>query len=313
VSLVSVVVPVYWNAGTLPELLRRFREVARELHPREFEFLLVDDGSGDDSFEQLRREAQADPRVRALRLSRNFGSNLAILAGLTHARGDAVVVIAADLQDPPELIPRLVEAHERGADIVLAARRKREDPFLTRLFAGIFNRAFRRFVFPDFPPNGFDFMLVSRRVARELSRMSEKNSYIFGQVMWLGFRKAVVEYDRVAREEGSSRWTLARKVKYLIDAFTSFSYLPIRAASALGFLMALAGFAWAGVVVVAKLTGGIPVPGFSAVILAVLVTSGTQLLVTGLIGEYLWRILEETRRRPSYLVAETIPDRLLED
>ena len=186
-STVSVVVPVYWNEATLPALVERLRAVGEQLRPDELELLFVDDGSGDDSFALLQQEAESDPRVRVVRLSRNFGSNAAILAGLTYASGDAVVVLAADLQDPPELIPELVGGWREGAEVVVAARRSRDDPVVSRFFSAGFNRLFRRFVFRDFPPGGFDFLLVSRRVARLLARMSERNSYIFGQAFWVGF------------------------------------------------------------------------------------------------------------------------------
>jgi dolichol-phosphate mannosyltransferase len=305
--LVSVVVPVYFNAATLPELVARLEAVAERLQPTEVELVFVDDGSGDESYAILQELGAQDPRVRALRLSRNFGSNAAILAGLAHARGDAVVVLAADLQDPPELIPDLVAAWEEGNEVVLAARRSRDDPLVSRFFAGVFNRLFRRLVFRDFPPGGFDFLLVSGRVASVLVQMGERNSYIFGQVMWVGYRRRVLEYDRAARAGGTSRWTLGKKAKYFVDAFTAFSYVPIRAASLLGFVLALAGFAYAAVVVVLRVTGVITgAPGFATLTVLILLAAGIQLIVTGLLGEYLWRVLEETRRRPSFLVESAV-------
>ena len=304
-TLVSVVVPVYYSSPTLRLLLSRLREVAGSVPACDFEFVMVDDGSGDQSFAILQAEAAVDDRVRALRLSRNFGSNAAILAGLSYARGDSCVVITADLQDPPELIPELITAWQNGSDVVLAARRTRNDPLMNQLFALAFNRLFRRLVFPDFPPNGFDFMLVSQRVARQIVAMNERNSYIFGQIMWVGYERQVVLYDRGAREQGKSRWTAAKKIKYFIDAFTAFSYLPVRAATLLGTVLAFGGFVWAAVVLSARLFGWIPEAGFAAVMVALLVLSGTQLIVSGLIGEYLWRVLEESRNRPAFLVAQT--------
>ncbi len=305
-TLVSVVVPVYFNAPTLPTLLERLRSAAQELPELTFEFVLVDDGSRDDSFAVLRAEADDDDRVRVVRLARNFGSNAAILAGLSFAQGDCCVAIAADLQDPPELIPAMVRKWQAGVDIVLAARRTRDDPAPSRLFASIFNQLFRRLVFPDFPPNGFDFVLVSRRVARQIVAMNERNSYIFGQIMWVGYERELLYYDRASREVGRSRWTINRKIKYFIDAFTAFSYLPVRAVTLMGVLVAFGGFIWAAVVIVARLLGLIPEAGFAALMVALLVLSGTQLIVTGMIGEYLWRVLEETRRRPAFLVAQTV-------
>ncbi|MCC6179035.1 MAG: glycosyltransferase family 2 protein [Chloroflexi bacterium] len=305
-TLVSIVVPVYYNTETLPTLLGRFRGIAAEMPDLDFEFVLTDDGSGDDSFAILQREAAEDGRVRALRLSRNFGSNAAILAGLTYARGDCCVIIAADLQDPPELIPDLIRSWQRGNDVVLAARRERDDPFPSSAFAALFNRLFQKTVFPDFPTNGFDFLLISRRVRTLMVEMGERNSYIFGLVMWVGFQRDVLYYDRAARAAGRSRWTLTRKVKYFIDAFTAFSYLPVRAASALGFLLAFVGFGYAALIFVLRLIGLVEAPGFTAIIMVTLVLAGTQLVVTGLIGEYLWRVLEETRKRPMFLVNKTV-------
>jgi len=303
VSTVTVVVPVYWNEATLPALVERLRAVGEQLRPDELELLFVDDGSGDGSFALLQEAAQRDARVQVVRLSRNFGSNAAILAGLTYARGDAVVVLAADLQDPPELIPELVAGWRDGAEVVVAARRSRNDPLVGRFFSAGFNRLFRRFVFRDFPPGGFDFLLVSRRVARVLARMAERNSYIFGQAFWVGFERRVVEYDRGEREGGRSRWTLGRKAKYFVDAFTAFSYVPIRAASLIGFLMALAGFVYAAVLIVLRVTGVLAnAPGFAALAVLILVAAGAQLIVIGIIGEYLWRVLEESRRRPAFIV-----------
>jgi len=315
VTLVSVVVPVYFSSATLRPLLSRLREIAASLPMLAFEYVMVDDGSADGlaSFSILQDEAAADARVRALRLSRNFGSNAAILAGLSYARGDCCVVIAADLQDPPELIPELIEHWQAGNDIVLAARESRDDPFVSRMFAAVFNRLFRKLVFPDFPQDGFDFMLVSQRVVRQIVAMNERNSYIFGQVMWVGYQRQVVYYNRAAREEGKSTWTIAKKVKYFIDAFTAFSYLPVRAATLLGVVLGLGGFLWALVVVVARLFGWIPESGFAAVMVALLVLSGTQLVVSGLIGEYLWRVLEESRNRPTFLVAQTVNTELIAD
>ena len=306
-STLTVVVPVYWNEATLPALIERLREVAEELQPDELEMLFVDDGSGDDSYAVLRAEAERDDRVQVVRLSRNFGSNAAILAGLTFARGDAIVVIAADLQDPPELIPQLVREWQDGAEVVVAARRSRDDPFVSRLLSGAFNRLFRRFVFRDFPAGGFDFLLVSRRVARVLADMAERNSYIFGQAMWVGFERRVVEYDRTARAGGRSRWTLGKKAKYFVDAFTAFSYVPIRAASLLGFVLALAGFVYAAVLIVLRVSGVLSdAPGFAALAVLILVAAGTQLIVIGIIGEYLWRVLEESRRRPAFIVDSAV-------
>jgi dolichol-phosphate mannosyltransferase len=312
VPRLSIVVPVYNNAEDLAELIERLRAAARQAGVAA-QLVLVDDGSGDDSFGVLSGFAETDESVTALRLSRNFGSNAAIMAGLVHARGDAVCVIAADLQDPPELIPEMVRQWLAGAEVVLAARQSRDDPALSRFFAAVFNRLFRSLVFRDFPPQGFDFVLLDRRVVAGLTAMPEKHSYLYGQIMWLGFRRAVVPYARARRRSGRSGWTLSRKLKYFIDAFTAFSYLPLRLASVAGFVLAGLGFVYALVVIAVRLRGGIPERGFSALMVVLLVVSGTQLVVTGILGEYLWRILEEVRPRPPFVIAralnaETVPE-----
>lgn len=305
--LVSVVVPVYGNAAELGELYARLVAAAASVASLDCELVFVDDGSTDASFEVLAGLAGADPRVRVLGLSRNFGSNAAILAGLREAHGHAVMTLAADLQDPPELLPQLVAAWRSGAQVVLAARRSREDPFPGQLLAGAFNRLFRLLVFPQFPKGGFDLVLLDRAVVDTILSMPEKNSYLFGQVMWVGFRRETILYDRKARASGRSAWTLWRKVKYLIDAFTAFSYLPVRAASLLGLLLAGLGFAYALLVVALRLRGDIVEPrGFSALLVTVLVTAGVQLVVAGLTGEYVWRILEEVRPRPPFVIARRI-------
>jgi polyisoprenyl-phosphate glycosyltransferase len=305
VPLLTIVVPVFNNAADLPDLLARLRAAATSAR-LETQIVCVDDGSADDSYAVLARAAESDRALVVLRLSRNFGSNAAILAGLGHAAGDAVCVIAADLQDPPELIPEMVRHWREGAEVVLAARESRDDPPVSRFFASVFNRLFRSLVFRDFPRDGFDFVLLDRRVVGGLTAMPEKHSYLFGQIMWLGFRRAIVHYTREKRRRGTSGWTISRKVKYFIDAFTAFSYLPVRLASVVGFLLAGAGFAYAAVVVAIRLRGGIPVPGFSALMVVLLVVSGTQLVVTGIMGEYLWRILEEVRPRPPFVIAQAL-------
>jgi dolichol-phosphate mannosyltransferase len=305
-ALISVVVPVYWNAQSLLPLKAELDRIVEQLAEDEFEFVFVDDGSGDNSFEVLKSLIEGDDRVRAIRLSRNFGSNPAVLAGLTHAKGDCVVVISADLQDPPALIPELVAQWKNGHEVVLAARRTRDDPIPARWFAKGFNTLYRKLVFPDFPPNGFDFMLIDRCVVDILVDLREKNSYLFGQVMWVGFRRAVVEYDRRKRAHGKSRWTFTKKLKYFIDAFSAFSYLPLRASTVLGFLLGGLGLLYALVVILARITSKTPVEGWTSLIVVVLIASGTQLVLVGVLGEYLWRTLDETRRRPPFIIQSTL-------
>lgn len=304
-ALIAVVVPVYFNEQSLPLLLQRLDAVAAQHPADEFEFIFVDDGSGDNSYAVMQDLARQDARVRALRLSRNFGSNAAILAGLSRARGDCAAFIAADLQDPPESLPAMIGAWKNDAQVVLAVRRNRRgDPMLTRVFAALFNRLFQSLVFSDMSPHGIGFFLIDRKVIDVLIRCDEKNSHIMALILWTGFRRAVVEYDRAERAYGKSRWTLSKKIKYFIDAFAAFSYLPLRVSSVLGFALSLAGMVYALIVLAERLTGNIPVQGFAALMIVVLLTSGVQLLILGILGEYLWRNLDATRKRPPFIIAD---------
>ena len=307
-SLVSVVVPVYHNAGSLEDLFARLAAMAGGLPGDRFEFLFVDDGSRDPSLEVLRALAGRDPRVRVIKLSRNFGSQSAILAGLTQARGDCMVALAADLQDPPELIPQLVARWREGKKVVLAARRSRADPLASRLLADTFYRLFRRFALPNMPRHGFDFFLLDRSVRDLLAGIQENNAYLMGLILWLGFDPAVIEYDRGARPPryGPSMWGLGRRVKHFIDSFIAFSYFPLRAASVLGVVVAVLGVIYALLVVALRVIHGFPVEGWASLMVAVLLLSGVQMLMIGVLGEYLWRNLEETRRRPRFIVDEVI-------
>jgi polyisoprenyl-phosphate glycosyltransferase len=304
VALVSIVVPVYQNAASLPDLAARLRAVAQSCSPRQFEFLFVDDGSRDESLAVLQGLSREDPRVRVLKLSRNFGSNAAILAGLAAARGDAAVAIAADLQDPPELIPEMLRLWDEGRKVVLAARRSRDDAWLTRTLASVFYVLFRRFAIPSMPEKGFDFFLVDRRVRELLVGIQENNAYLMGLILWLGFAPAVLGYDRGPRAQryGSSAWTFWRRVKHFVDSFVAFSYTPLRAASLTGFVVVVLAFAYAVLVLYLKLVHGFPVGGWASLMLVLLLVSGIQILMLGVLGEYLWRNLEETRHRPRFIV-----------
>ncbi|MEW5720162.1 MAG: glycosyltransferase family 2 protein [Chloroflexota bacterium] len=303
---ISIVVPVYFNAASLPSLRQRLADVAAQVPQSEFEFIFVDDGSGDNSFDVLRDLVACDARVKVLRLVRNFGSNAAILAGLAHARGDSVVVIAADLQDPPELIPEMIAKWQAGNPVVLAARADRRDPLLTRWTGDLFNGLFRRFVFPNFPARGFDFFLADKRVVRVLVENAGANLYVFGLLLWTGYKPVTLTYTRAERQFGKSRWNLGRKIKYFLDAFIGFSYLPLRFASVIGIVLAFLGFLYAAFLILARIFLGFPVEGWTSLMVVLLLVSGVQLVMLGILGEYVWRNLDEARRRPLYLIGETI-------
>ena len=303
---VSIVVPVYFNQASLPTLHHRLQDIATQFAGSEFEFIFVDDGSADNSFKVLKELAERDARVKALRLVRNFGSNVAILAGLAHAQGDCVAVISADLQDPPELIPEMISKWQAGTRVVLAARSARNDPFLTRLTGDIFNWLYRRLVFPNFPPKGFDFFLADRQVVQVLVRNAGVNPYLFGLLLWTGYDSETITYTREERKFGKSRWTLGKKIKYFIDAFIGFSYMPLRLASITGVVLAILGFLYAAFVTLTRILRGFPVEGWTSLMVVLLIVSGAQLVLLGILGEYVWRNLDEARHRSLYLIGETI-------
>lgn len=306
--LISIVVPVYHNESSLPELLQRFQALAARHPGHSFEFLFVDDGSRDASFATLCRLAQQEPRVRVVKLVRNFGSNSAILCGLEHARGEGVAVIAADLQDPPELIGELIAQWEAGKKVALAARATRDDPWLTTLLADTFYWLFRSFALPSMPARGFDFFLIDRQVRDLVVQLPERNHYLMGMLVWVGFDPAIIYYHRQAREErfGTSMWTLSRKVRYFTDAFVAFSHFPLRLTTGLGLGLAFGGFAYALLVILGRLLGWWDIEGWASLMVAVLIVGGAQLIMLGVQGEYVGRVLEEARQRPRYLVEKEV-------
>jgi dolichol-phosphate mannosyltransferase len=304
-KLLSVIVPLLNEAENLEALHGRLSEVAGKLD-RDVEFVFVDDGSTDGSFDKLLELRSRDARVCPIRLARNFGSHGACLAGFSQARGDHAVILAADLQDPPELLIDLVAAAEKGHDVVWANRESREDPAITLLFAGMYNRMMRRIALPNWPERGFDFVLLSRRVLSVVLARRERNTSLFGQILWAGFPQTSVSYNRMARRAGRSKWTFAKKLKLAIDSFVGFSYVPIRVISAAGLVFACVGAAYAAFVVFRRLTAGVPVEGWTSLMVVVLILGGVQLLMLGVLGEYLWRTLDETRGRPPFIVSDAV-------
>ncbi len=304
--VLTLVTPAFDEAANLPELYRRIVTAIGPLKI-DFEWIIVDDHSRDDTFEAIADLARADPRVSGVRLARNVGAHAAILCGLARAGGEAAIVLAADLEDPPEEIPRLVEAWRAGAEIVWAARRARPGrSWLARAGSRLFHATLRRFAgLEHLPPSGADFFLAGRRALDALAATRERNVNVIALLAWLGFRQTSIEYDKAARAHGRSSWTWRAKMKLLVDSVTAFSYRPIRLMSWLGIALAAAGFLYAGVVVINALFGR-PVEGWSSLMIAVLVVGGAQMLMLGVLGEYLWRTLDEARGRPRWVVeAET--------
>jgi glycosyltransferase involved in cell wall biosynthesis len=304
--MLSLVVPIYKNAANISALIDCLRDLHGAL-PDGLEAVLVVDGSPDDSYERLRESLPGQPYLAQLiGLSRNFGSFAAIRAGLAAARGQRVAVMAADLQEPPELIlefNRLLSSSE--IDVVVGQRTGRADPLASRMSAALFWWVYRRFIQRDVPKGGVDIFGCTDRVRRELVRLGESNSSLVGLLFWIGFRRAFVPYVRRARAAGKSAWTLRKKLRYLSDSMFGFSDLPIRLLLLLGLVGLGMSVAYAAVVIVAKLLLGIAVPGYAATVTLVSFFGGLNCAGLGLLGGYLWRTFENSKGRPNYLIVST--------
>jgi dolichol-phosphate mannosyltransferase len=303
----SVVVAAYNEEGNLPLLYERLCALDWSAMRLEPEFLFVDDHSRDGTQAVLEGLASRDPRVKVLRFSKNFGSHKAFTAGLENCSGDAAVILAADLQDPPETIPQLVAKWRGGARVVWAVRDERDgESVATKLLSRLYYYLMRRFAEVQPPSKGADFLLADRRLIDELRAAPEKHTSLLSLIQWMGFDQENVAYTKAARHSGSSKWTLRKKLKLAVDSFVSFSYTPVRLASACGLLFALSGFLYAAVIAVRAIALGSPVQGWSSLMCVLLIVSGVQLVMLGMLGEYLWRTLDEARGRPRYIVEKRI-------
>lgn len=302
----SIVVPMFNEEAVFPALVERLRALATRLAPLMPEIILVDDHSSDRSPELLRELSLQDPRFRYCRLARNSGSHVAILAGLAQARGECAVFLAADLQDPPELILQMLSLWREGNHVVWAVRKEREgvskaDVFLSNTFYRLLNLLGE----VNLPPKGSDFALLDRKVIDALLESAGSNPSIGGEIARLGFSSTQITYTKSQRAAGVSKWTLRKKLTAFADAFVAFSYAPLRVMSYLGIICSFLGFSYALLVVIMRLTVRTPVQGWSSLIVVVLVLGGIQMMMLGVLGEYLWRTLEAARRRPKYFFEET--------
>lgn len=306
----TFVLPAFDEAANLDQLIPRI--LAQQSLARELRIVVVDDNSHDGTFDVVRRWSLQDPRVGGIRLARNCGSHMAMLSGLSRAKADAVIVLASDGQDPPEFAGQLVGEWQAGAQIVWAVRSSRDSASLTtRLFSRLYFAAMNKWSIVRLPPEGADFFLLDRLVVDAISELPERNTSVIALIAWLGFRQVEVPYTKEARLAGRSKWTLAKKIQITFDSIFSFSTLPLRFVRWLGFLYAILGFAYAATLAAnwlssGRLFGGLPVQGWSALMVVLLISSGTMLFVLAIIGEYLWRTLEEVRSRPRFIVEEAI-------
>lgn len=299
---VSIVTPAFSEEKNLPLLYDRLKTVMEGLGVT-WSWLVVDDHSEDRTYDVVAEIARKDPRVKCLRLARNSGSHVALVCGLHHADGECTVALAADLQDPPETIPKLLEEWRSGAQIVWAARGARAGVSKQSL---MFSRAFfwtlRNVAkLKEIPESGADFFLLDRRVAQAFKQFDERNVSLFALITWMGFRQSTIYYDKEARAYGHSKWTLLRKLRLTVDSVVAFSHLPVRIMSLLGLAIALLGFTFAAFIIIDVVLGN-PPAGWASTMVIILVLSGVQMMMLGVLGEYLWRTLDESRSRPLYVV-----------
>ncbi|MCR5101141.1 MAG: glycosyltransferase family 2 protein [Butyrivibrio sp.] len=300
-SKISIVVPVYYNSDTLEMLYDDMKaKILDKLG--DYEIVFVDDGSGDNSWEIMNKIRERDDRVVCARLSKNYGEHAALLAGLSICTGDCAVTKQADLQEDSNLILELYESWKRGNKVVLAIRESRDENPVKKFFAGMYYWIVRKTINKDMPQGGCDCYLVDRQVIDVLEKMEEKNSSLTLQVMWLGFRSEKIYFHRLDRTVGKSRWTFAKKFKLVVDSMMSFTYLPVRFMSTCGILFFIASIIGTILTIKEKITVGTPILGYASLMCVVLFSSGLILLTLGILGEYIWRVLEESRKRPPFII-----------
>lgn len=276
--------------------------------PYDFEIVYINDGSSDKTLTIIKQLAESDNRVTLIDLSRNFGKEIALTAGLQKAAGDAVVVMDADLQDPPELIPELIGEWQNGYDVVYAQRtHRRGESLLKRTTAQFFYRVIQRISKVEIPEDTGDFRILSRRAVNALNTFNEQHRFMKGLFAWIGYRQKAVRYERDARHAGASKWSYWRLWNLALDGITSFTIAPLKIATYLGLLTAAGAFAYGIYMVIDTLVHGNPVPGYPSLIVIILMLGGVQLVAIGIIGEYLGRIFNETKRRPLYFINEYSP------
>ena len=303
--LLTIITPAYNEASNIPLLYQRIKKVLKN-EMIDWEWIIIDDNSQDDTFNVISRIAQQDIHVKGIRLARNAGSHTAIKCGLDFCQGDCAIVMAADLQDPPETIPDLISKWQQGAKVVWAVREQRQGEKVSTIgFSRLYFFIMRKIVgIREMPVTGADFFLIDMQVIDTLKQFNEAHVSLLALISWLGFQQCYIMYNKEAREYGKSGWTLKKKLKMVVDSVTAFSYFPIRIMSYFGFLIASCGFIYACFTFMNALKGE-PIQGWASLMVVILVIGGVQMLMLGILGEYLWRSLEESKQRPKYIIDGT--------
>jgi glycosyltransferase involved in cell wall biosynthesis len=302
----SIIVPCYYNEDNIPVTIRELVSNEANFPPEvNFEYVFVNDGSGDDTIGALRRAQQQYPdRIRIVDLAGNVGSYNAIVAGMAHATGDCLAVITADMQDPPELMVQMYSYWKQGFRLVIGNRQDREETGMSAALAKTFHWLMKRLALSNIPDGGFDFVFFDRHVADEVLKLHERNSNVFYLMIWLGFTYINIPYVRRKREIGKSRWTLNKKIKLLIDSLLAFSFVPIRAISVLGLSLGATALFYGLYVIALRFISSNEPAGWTTLMVVLLFVSAFQMIALGVIGEYVWRGLDAARKRPLYVVRE---------
>ena len=302
---VSLVIPVYYNEDNLRPLYADIKEKFIDKIDYNYEIVMVNDGSKDKSYDVMKELANLDKNIKIISLSRNFGSHAAMLCGLNYCTGDCAVIKCADLQEPTEMIIDMVESWMSGNNVVLAVRTGRDEGIGQTFFANTYYRLVRKYALSSMPEQGFDVYLLDRKVIDVLVKLDENNSALTGQVLWSGFKTGVVYYRRLAREIGTSKWTLRKKIRLVMDTMFSFSVLPITIVLGVGTISVLGAGIWIIVELIFKACGLINVEGWTLLFIFQLLSFGIIMTTLGILGEYLWRTFDSSRNRPTFIVEES--------
>lgn len=309
-KLFTIVVPVYQNEANLDDTVPKLLSLQGKLPNYNLQLVFVDDGSTDKSFEMLLKYQILYPAIiKIVKLTKNFGQTPATQAGLREANGDCIGIISADLQDPYELFTTMVAQWETGTKLVIAEREKREEGIRHRFISGMYWKMVNRYAIKNYPLGGFDFCLMDKQVKEDIVRINEKNTVIFPLIFWLGYPYESIPYTRKLRKAGKSQWTFLKKLKLALDSFIGFSYLPVRIISFLGVSTSIIAFLYSSYIFFKWLIFGSTVAGWTTIAMLASVLGGLVLMSLGIISEYLWRILDETRKRPPFVIDKVIENK----
>jgi dolichol-phosphate mannosyltransferase len=303
---ISFVIPVFRNAGSLEPTYLRIKNLFLRLG-YEGEIVFVNDGSDDNSQKELEALHQQDSMVKVISFSRNFGQVAAITAGFRAASGECALLMSADLQDPIEKAEEMIQKWENGCEIAICFRAEREDSVFAMITSAFFYRLIK-VALPKMPEGGFDFLLLDKKVLAEYNKLDERNRFFQGDILWLGFKVTFIPYSRQKRTIGKSQWSFSKKLKYFIDGLLNTSYIPIRLMSVFGLVTALTGFLYALLIVYERLIQKVPFSGWAPIMILILIIGGVIMLMLGIIGEYLWRSYDESRKRPLYIIDKKLGD-----